>query len=388
LQAGKGYRVFYRGNRQQGCSLLNGQNPNPTDAVLKAKGIVQTGSFSFAVTYSPNNGDGWNLLGNPYPCPIDWNSISGWTKQNLMNQIWIFRPAGNHFANWNGALGIGVNFGHNIIESGSSFFVKATSTNPVLEINENAKVGMSPPVHLFKSKQKVLRLLVLKPNEVDDEFALAMLPEALNGQDNFDSEKMSNPWLNIYSINIDGKKNAINSVAPIQSEIEIPLGFGSSYTGLHRFSFKGLEEYDNYDVLLWDKYMGIIQVIHDRHTYEFTFNGGPNTENRFVLILVNRGDPDYLKNRDLVLSKSATSLIISPNPSHELTSIEAHGLKGTNARLIVYNSLGMEISNEINQIKNESILIEKNIETWANGAYEIVLIDELGNRKTGRLIKQ
>jgi hypothetical protein len=215
-----------------------------------------------------------------------------------------------------------------------------------------------------------------------------MLPEALNGQDNFDSEKMSNPWLNIYSINIDGKKNAINSVAPIQSEIEIPLGFGSSYTGLHRFSFKGLEEYDNYDVLLWDKYMGIIQVIHDRHTYEFTFNGGPNTENRFVLILVNRGDPDYLKNRDLVLSKSATSLIISPNPSHELTSIEAHGLKGTNARLIVYNSLGMEISNEINQIKNESILIEKNIETWANGAYEIVLIDELGNRKTGRLIKQ
>ena len=388
LQAGKGYRVFYRGNRQQGCSLLNGQNPNPTDAVLKAKGIVQTGSFSFAVTYSPNNGDGWNLLGNPYPCPIDWNSNSGWIKQNLMNQIWIFRPAGNHFANWNGALGIGVNFGHNIIESGSSFFVKATSVNPVLEINENAKVGMSPPVHLFKSKQKILRLLVLKPNEVDDEFALAMLPEALNGQDNFDSEKMSNPWLNIYSINIDGKKNAINSIAPIQSEIEIPLGFGSSYTGLHRFSFKGLEEYDSYDVLLWDKYMGIIHMIHDRHTYEFTFNGGTNTENRFVLILVNRGDPDYLKNRDLVLSKPATSLIISPNPSHEHTSIEAYALKGTNARLIVYNSLGMEISNEINQIKNESILIEKNIETWANGAYEIVLIDELGNRKSGRLIKQ
>jgi hypothetical protein len=387
LQAGKGYRVFYRGNRQQGCDLLNGQNPSPTDAVLKAKGIVQTGTFNFSITYSPNNGEGWNLLGNPYPCPIDWNSNNGWTKQNIMNQIWIFRPAGNHFATWNGALGLGVNFGHNIIESGSAFFVKATASNPVLSANENVKVGTSPPVHLFKNSQKVLRLLVLKPNEVDDEFALAMLPEALNGQDDYDSEKMSNPWLNIYSINSDGKKNSINSIAPIQSEIEIPLGFGSSYSGLHRFSFKGLHEYSNYDILLWDKFLGVLHAVHDKHTYEFNYSGSQNTENRFLLILVNRGDPDYLKTKEMIYSKSSGSLLISPNPAHDIAAIEAHGLTGEQGSLIVYNTLGLEISKEIIQIKNGNISLTKSIETWASGAYEFVIIDEKGNRKSGRLIK-
>lgn len=388
LQAGKGYRVFYRGNRLQGCDLLNGQNPNPTDAVLKAKGIVQTGVFNFTITYSPNNGEGWNLLGNPYPCPIDWNASNGWTKQNIMNQIWIFRPAGNHFANWNGALGIGVNFGNNIIESGSSFFVKATAANPVLSINENAKIGNSPPVHLFKSAPKVLRLRVIKPNEVDDEFALAMLPEALNTQDNFDSEKMSNPWLNVYSINSDGKKNGINSIAPIQTEMAIPLGFGSSYTGLHRFSFKGLDEYINYDILLWDKYLGIIQMIHDRNTYEFNFSGGANIENRFLLVLVNRGDPDYLKTKDKYISKAESSLLISPNPAVQTTTIESFGLKGNYAKLIVYNSIGKEVIQEFVPITKGFVLIEKSIENWAAGAYEIILMDENGTRKSGRLIKQ
>jgi hypothetical protein len=91
--------------------------------------------------------------------------------------------------------------------------------------------------------------------------------------------------------------------------------------------------------------------------------------------------------KEMIYSKTSGSLLISPNPAHDIAAIEAHGLTGEQGSLIVYNTLGLEISKEIIQIKNGNISLTKSIETWASGAYEFVIIDEKGNRKSGRLIK-
>ena len=47
-------------------------------------GVVNNGALSLTL-YNHNNPytTGYNLVGNPYPSPIDWNAASGWTRTNI-----------------------------------------------------------------------------------------------------------------------------------------------------------------------------------------------------------------------------------------------------------------------------------------------------------------
>ncbi len=54
---------------------------------------------------------GWNLVGNPYPSPIDWDAASGWTKTNVDNAT--YRHVNN--ATWASYVGgVGTNGGSQI----------------------------------------------------------------------------------------------------------------------------------------------------------------------------------------------------------------------------------------------------------------------------------
>jgi endonuclease I len=322
LNSGKGYRVFIRGNRNQGCDLLNGNNPVPQDVVLSASGNIQNGTFIFPITYSPLNGGGWNLVGNPYPCAIDWNANSAWQRTNVDNHVWIYRPAGNHFATFNGALNVGVNFGSNIIESGSAFFVKANAANPVLQVNEDAKISLQSTPRLFKKSTKSLRMFLIKPGEVMDENLFSMLDGSSDSMDIFDSEKMLNPSLNIFSLLNDSTSLSINSFPIVYSEKSINLDFQSSFSGNHILSFKQIEDFSDYDVLLVDNYLGVIQLINDKSNYEFIYQAAVPTKSRFNLIFVYRASVDYFKAKEKIESRFKDDLHIIPNPVFSSFKVE------------------------------------------------------------------
>lgn len=386
---GTGYKIFIRGNRSQGCDLLNGTNPAPVNVTLSGTGSIKTGTANFPITFSSSNGEGWNLLGNPYPCPIDWTASSGWTKTNVDNAIWIFRPAGNHFSTWNGATGLGANFGSNIIESGNAFFVKANAASPALVATEAVKTGASPSTPLFKTNIKALRVNFVKPGELTDELVVAMSPDAQDGLDAMDSEKMTNPSLNIYAKDVLGNENAINTFKAAQAETVIPVGINSTYSGLHTFSFKGETEFNAYDVLLEDKYLGVIQLVNDNPTYRFEINANPLTfgENRFRLIFVNRGDFDYLK-RIQGIYKNMNGLVnMYPNPTVQTTSVQVPNMSGNMAKVKVYNSVGQELMSFSSAINKGNASFEVDLGVQSSGVYFIEVTDELGKVSKGKLVK-
>jgi hypothetical protein len=127
LAAGTGYRVFVRGNRTQGCDLLNGTNPSALDVTLSATGTIKTGNHTFSVTYSAANGQGWNLIGNPYPSPINWDAAA-WSKTNIDNSIWIFRPSSNSYSNYNVTAGVGSLYTRANGGTGTTLYIKETGT--------------------------------------------------------------------------------------------------------------------------------------------------------------------------------------------------------------------------------------------------------------------
>ncbi len=101
--------------------------PNTVDVT----GVVNDGSLSVTL-YNHNNTftQGFNLIGNPYPSPVDWNASSGWTKVNIDNALYYFKASttdqygGTYSTYINGISSDGVV--NNIIPSMQGFFIHVT----------------------------------------------------------------------------------------------------------------------------------------------------------------------------------------------------------------------------------------------------------------------
>ncbi|GAB4379061.1 MAG: hypothetical protein Kow0075_09440 [Salibacteraceae bacterium] len=128
MPAGRGYWVW--------CGdSLQGTNPFTVDVT----GPINQGNVNFNVTYTLSTGlaaDGWNLVANPYPSPIDWDSPA-WTKFNIDNAVYIYNPDLDQYGSY--VAGVGVNGVSNIIASGQGFYVKANLPLPSLIATEGVK---------------------------------------------------------------------------------------------------------------------------------------------------------------------------------------------------------------------------------------------------------
>jgi len=98
-------------------------------------GPLNTGVQSYLSTYTFGAGNGWNLVGNPYPSSIDWNASSGWTKTNVNASIYIRNNSG--WAVWDGTWG--ANGGTQYIAPEQGFFITA-SANGTLGMNNDVRV--------------------------------------------------------------------------------------------------------------------------------------------------------------------------------------------------------------------------------------------------------
>jgi hypothetical protein len=258
-----------------------------------------------------------------------------------------------------------------------------------LVATEAVKIGASPATPLFKTNIKALRVNFVKPGELTDELVVAMSPEAQDGLDAMDSEKMTNPSLNIYAKDVVGNDNAINTFKAAQAETVIPVGINSTFGGVHTFSFKGETEFNAYDVLLEDKYLGVIQLVNDNPTYSFENNANPLTfgENRFRLIFVNRGDFDYLKRIQGIYKNMNGVVNMYPNPTIQSTSVQVPNMSGNMAQVKVYNAVGQELMSFSSAINKGNASFEVDLGVQSSGVYFIEVTDELGKVSKGKLVK-
>jgi len=91
------------------------------------------------------------MLGNPYPCSIDWNTAyaaTGISRTKINPTIWVFNPVTNQYDTYlsnSSTTGTGTGNATSIIASGQGFFVQASGTGASLVINETAKSATSQP---------------------------------------------------------------------------------------------------------------------------------------------------------------------------------------------------------------------------------------------------
>jgi hypothetical protein len=242
-----------------GYAVNFGSSADP--GTVDVKGVVNNGPLSVTL-YNNNNPYtlGFNLVGNPYPSPVDWDAASGWTKVNIDAAIYFFSASttdqyGGTYSSYVGGIPSG-GPATNIIPSMQGFFIHVSDDDyPV-----SATLGLDNSVRItnmaqsfFKSDNKNTKPLIRlnagysDDPESSDPLVIYFDEKATEGFDSkLDALKLMNTDLsvaNLYSVIPEGKKLSINGLPLINDDmVVIPLGLRTYRDGFVNFSISHIEE--------------------------------------------------------------------------------------------------------------------------------------------------
>jgi hypothetical protein len=119
LTAGKGFTV------------------NLAPATLSLTGTLRTGNYAVTMTRGTTANSGWQLLGNPYPAPLNWDNLA--RPAGLDNALYVYQSSGQYAGSYIGYVNGFGPAGSNLVASGQAFFGRVGSGAPTLTFTNAAR---------------------------------------------------------------------------------------------------------------------------------------------------------------------------------------------------------------------------------------------------------
>jgi len=268
-------------------------------------GVVSNGNLSLTL-YNHNNPytSGFNLVGNPYPSPIDWNAATGWTKTNIDNALYYFRASGDQYSGTYSTYIAGVSsdgLATNTIPSMQAFFIHVSNgTYPVtgtLAMNNNVRIKdfVHPFIKGYSSSDiSFLRLTATFGDNpgFPDPMVVYFDEKAQKEFDSgLDALKLMNTDIlvpNLYSVASDGSNLSINGLPLLNdSLLVVPLGLKTGKDGNLTFKISDSGNLPSgTGIYLYDKVSGTDKSLDFNKEYSIYLAAGEYL-NRFSIRLVN-----------------------------------------------------------------------------------------------------
>lgn len=238
--------------------------------------------------------EGFNLVSNPYPSYLNWDEV---LKANIGNTVWYRSHDGTNMvfdtyvSGANGGIGTSLN-GHavsKLIPPLQSFWVRVNpgSTIGSLTLNNSMRAhfssygGSTAGLKTMELGQRLFLRMNINEQDLKDQLIIYVNPEATNGFDALDGEKMLQATgLQCYTA-VGDKKIVINGLNAAKLTQAIPLILEIPTSGICSLSIENLE-IDNGLVWLEDKQENFTLALDSGAVYEFYANAGLISE-RFVL---------------------------------------------------------------------------------------------------------
>lgn len=271
-----------------------------------------TGNFTISVTGSINKGDvsiplgtaseGWNLIPNPMPSPIDWDNIVPSLPLNLNDAIYL-RTANNIFSSYVGGVATSAPFGGwtGEVAIGQSFWVQSTGATS-LTVSESAKTSEAYQFLRAEQPTDYFRVTLQSSAQKDDAVIRFHADATKNMDARFDAVKWRNgctTCVNISSFNTatDPLKDfAINTVPVIGNCTDtVWLRIRDVKPGQHSITFTELDKLLlPYSIKLVDKFTGNEMLIKEGSVYTFQVTSDVNSygASRFRLDLKSAVDKE------------------------------------------------------------------------------------------------
>ncbi|MBE0678067.1 MAG: DUF2341 domain-containing protein [Bacteroidales bacterium] len=246
-------------NPMEGYAVNFGEVTDPK--TVDVTGIVNNGSYS-ATLYNHNNEftTGFNLVGNPFPSPVDWNG-PGWTKTNIDDALYFFMASttdqyGGTYSSYVNGVPSADGFASNIIPSMQGFFVHVSDlTFPVtgtLGVSNSSRINNLTSPFLKSARANNYRFLVRATASFTDDQTSAdplVIYFDNNAEKEFDGAydalKLFNTDMmvtNFYSVLSSQQKLSINALPDqVDTALYIPLGLTVYRDGEVSFRLRDVE---------------------------------------------------------------------------------------------------------------------------------------------------
>jgi fibronectin-binding autotransporter adhesin len=325
-------------------------------------GVVNNGSLSITL-YNHNQPYtlGFNLVGNPYPSPINWDAASGWTKTNIDNALYYFQAGttdqytGTYSTYINGISSDGL--ATNIIPSMQGFFIHVSNGSyPVtgtLGITNSVRINDLTHALLKSMRTDTLPLLRITAGFADngtqsDPAVIYFDSSATQSFDkNLDALKLMNTDVlvpNLYTMTSDSSRLSIIAIPfPADSIRRIPLGIKTAKDGWITFKANNIVQIPaKRYIYLVDTIAGISQDLRLNPQYRFFLKAG-EYKNRFSLVF----SLTVFNN----IPTEFSLLQNFPNPFNPRTTMRYLIPHTSFVSITVYDILGREVSKLVNEEK-------------------------------------
>lgn len=302
-------------------------------------------AFNYSLGYVSNvaqggSGSGWNLIGNPFTCGLDWSSV---VKSSVSDVFYVWDPTASVYQYYapntlSGSYTASSSILSDVIPPMQSFWVQAQGANASVTGSMSSTGSISENGTLYKSMPE--NFIVSIQSTTDENLSDATWIKNISGHTlGFeyaeDAWKLMNPSKpNLFSSFID-QKLAINAI-DLDSVQIIPIGFHSNIIGeKYKVKVEQLNTNETYQVFIKDNMIDSIQEITSS-SYIFKNQGWEEDSPRFYIVF---------KNQELSVSQPSSSHIawwyqidnvISIKTSSVITcGFSVYRLDGTN----VYNGI-------------------------------------------------
>ena len=329
-------------------------------------GIFNNGPLSASIFYNGANGDkDWNLIGNPYPCALDFNAFYAANSGVVEGAayLWSHRTAidpnasGNEAYNfsqndyaiitagsgsiYNSDNGDGI-VPNDYIPSGQGFFISGLAIGVVNFDNSMRMADATSNNQFFKSTNNKSKsndvankiwVNLTSDNGVFNQVLVAYVDGATNDNDGmaYDATRMLSSGASsiIYTLIGDDNTNkfaiqgkAVNSLGPDET---IKLGFYTSISSatLYKFTLAHIQGdfLNNHAIFLKDH---LLNKVHCLSTSDYSFTSEVGEfNNRFEIAFSNQA----LSVEDALLNKNALTIVQLENDEVQFTATNNLNIK-------------------------------------------------------------
>jgi len=311
---GGGWGDYY-GSGAESLSVGEGYEYWPTaDFSFSESGTFITGDQTLSVTAGGTVDTNWNLVGNPYPCGLDWAKVDDRTNAEG-SAFYVYTSSGYKTDNGDGTGTAGTS----IIPPFQGFFVQRKksggSNNITIKDEDKARQDKA----LFKStKNNIFNVFKVKSvfNESVSETVIYKKEGATNGNDyTYDAPVLFNNDPNfpeVYSLAGD-KKAVMNLYGDYPYNVN--LGFrvpegGGEFT-IEATDFRNDD--GAFTIILEDMENGNMQSFKEGEPYTFTINQSGMIEDRIVLHLNSTVGVEDIEAVNTTIYSSANTIYIQNN---------------------------------------------------------------------------
>ena len=332
LLPGLGAFVFIRGDRTLPSPQWFTPPFVPQNAVtLDFVGPINQGTISPQITYSPTGtptNDGWNMVGNPFPSPIDWSLVN---KTGLTPFYYTLNPS----------TGSSVAANAGIIASGQGIFVQASSANPTITFSESSKVS-GAPTNYFKTSTPPL-LITMTRDALNSDVAMmnfnATNSRAFNNLE--DAFKMTNAVVNL-SLYADATPVQINGLPllSISATDTFDIGVDAS-AGNYSLRFNNLSVIPTgLNSYLIDRMLNTTLPIIAGVDYPFSISSSPASFGKRFAIVFSPLNPLPIKLLSFNAAKSNDNVVLNWRTASEL-NMQSHILERKLSTDLTYKEIAV-----------------------------------------------